>query len=151
MNHRIIALAAALTLASTAAYGQNATSPAGPRRHGGEHGKLMQQLGLTPDQQARMKTIHSKYEPQMTSARNAARPDFQALKAARARGDSAGVQAARAKLRADMAPTKNLRKQEMNEMSGILTPSQRQQLATLRAQHKAKHGKHGGRKAGARA
>lgn len=108
---------------------------------------MWQQLGLSADQQARVKAIHAKYEPQMKAARTTARPDMEAAKAARAHGDTAAFRAARARLHNEMAPTQQIRKQEMAEVRGILTPAQQQQLDTIRANHKHRDHAKLGRKA----
>jgi Spy/CpxP family protein refolding chaperone len=113
----------------------------GPRH--GEHGHMMKALGLTAAQQAQMKAIHEKYAPQMKTAFTASKPDRDAMRAARTRGDTAAVRAAREKMRADMAPTQKVREQEMAEMRGVLTPAQQQKFDASRAEMKAKMGKRG--------
>ncbi len=145
MKQYLFVAAAALSLAASAAHAQSVTpNAADPHRYGG-HGKMMQKLGLSSDQQARVNSIHSKYEPQLASARSRAKPDVDAFKSARSRGDSAGMRAARERMKSDMAPARSIRKNESNEVRGVLTPSQRQQLDSMRAQHKAKHKGHGKR------
>lgn len=109
----------------------------------------MKQLNLTADQQSRIKSIRSRYAMQFKAARASAKPDMDAMKAARARGDTAGVRAAREKMRADMAPSMKLRQQQMAEMRAVLTPDQQKQLDAQRAKMKA--GKHSGRKHGLKA
>jgi Spy/CpxP family protein refolding chaperone len=121
----------------------NAAKHAGPRRG---HDRMMKDLGLTADQKARMKALHTKYASQMKSAREASKPDFEAMKAARTRGDTAAMRAARARLRSAMAPSQKVRQQEMAEMRGVLTPAQQQKFDAQRAQMKANMGKNRAKK-----
>jgi periplasmic protein CpxP/Spy len=151
MKIQFLTVAAAALMAAPMLHAQATTpaptpatrSHAGPR-HGG-HGAMMKELGLTADQQAKMKAIHQKYAPQMKSAFAASRPDMDAMRAARSRGDTAAVRAARQKMRADMAPTQKVREQEMAEMRGVLTPAQQQKFDSSRAKMKANMGKGGHR------
>ena len=150
MKMQLLTVAAASLMAAPMLHAQATTTPAPARqpavsgpRHG--HGRMMQDLGLTADQQARMKAIHTKYAPQMKSARDASKPDFDAMKAARTSHDTAAMRAARAKLQSDMAPTQKVRQQEMAEMRGILTPTQQQKFDADQAKMKARMGKRGPR------
>lgn len=154
MKMQFLTVAAAALMAAPMLHAQATAAPApahspahaatASRPHGG-HGRMMKELGLTADQQARMKAIHAKYAPQMKSARDAAKPDFDAMKAARTHGDTVAMRAARAKLQSDMAPTQTVREQEMAEMRAVLTPAQQQKFDTHQAQMKANMGKHGHR------
>ena len=162
MKKHLAVLAAALVAAAPMAHAQATAAPA-PRAargtagmRGPGHGDMYKSLNLTDAQKAQVKAIHQKYAPQMKSARDAAKPDFDAMRAARQKGDTAAARAAGAKLRADMAPTHKLREQEMAEVRGILTPAQQQQLDTLKTKHAqraeargAKAG-HWGKRGGAR-
>ena len=141
MKMRILTVAAAALMAAPMLHAQATTPPAtasqrhmGPR-HGGN--RMMNDLNLTSDQKVRIKAIHAKYAPQMKSSRASFKPDFDAMKAARSRGDSAGMRAARAKLQADMAPSRQVREQEMNEVRAVLTPAQQQKFDAARAKMKS--------------
>jgi Spy/CpxP family protein refolding chaperone len=139
MKLQILAVtAAAALMAAPALHAQVTTPPQasitghndvkrGMRQHG-----MMANLNLTADQKAKMKAIHEKYAPQMKAAREKAKPDFDAMKAARASHDTAAMRAARAKLQADMAPTQSVMKQQMAEMRAILTPEQQQKMDSAR-------------------
>lgn len=113
----------------------------GPR-HG--PGRMFEQLGLTAAQKAQVKAIHEKYAAQF-KGNSANRADVEAMQAARQKGDSAAMRAAREKLRADMAPMRQAREQEMNEIRAILTPAQQQKLDAMRAQMKQHEGERGAR------
>jgi Spy/CpxP family protein refolding chaperone len=139
MKMQIITVAAAALMAVPMLHAQQ-TTPAPAGQHRGHNG-MMKDLGLTTDQQARMKAIHEKYAPQMKTAMTSSKPDFDAMRAARSKGDSAGMRAARAKLRSDMAPGQKVREQEMSEMRGVLTADQQKKFDAKRTQMKANAGK----------
>lgn len=154
MKLQFLTVAAAALMAAPMLHAQATTTVpptparAGARSHMGprmDHAGMMKDLGLTADQQARMKAIHSKYAAQMKSARSASKPDFDAMKTARTRGDTAAMRAAREKMRADMAPAMKLREQEMTEARAILTPDQQKQFDAHRAQMKNRMGARGNR------
>ena len=146
MKKHLAFLAAALVAAAPMAHAQATTAPA-PRAERGMrgpgHGDMYKSLNLTDAQKAQVKAIHQKYASQFKSARDAAKPDFDAMKAARQKGDTAAMRAAREKLRADMGPTQKVREQEMAEVRGILTPAQQQQFDAMKAKF-AKRGAKGG-------
>lgn len=151
MKMQLLTVAAAALMAAPMLHAQATATPmpAGVERHASPrhgHGGMMKALGLTADQQAKMKAIHARYAPQMKSAFAASKPDFDAMKAARTSGDTAAMRAARARMQADMAPSQKVRDQEMAEMRGVLTPAQQQKFDAQRAQMKANMGKkgHGG-------
>lgn len=139
MRMQFLTVAAAALMAAPMLHAQSTTPaptparPAHARMRSGGHAAMMKDLGLTTDQQAKMKAIHAKYAPQMKAAFTAGRPDMDAMRAARSRGDTAAVRVARAKMRADMAPSQKVREQEMNEMRAVLTPAQQQKFDAQRA------------------
>lgn len=154
MNMKLVTVAATVLMAAPMLHAQSTTVPAptarahsemGPRHRG--HGMMMKDLDLTADQKARIKAIHERYAAQSKATRASYKPDFDAMKAARARGDSAGMRAARAKLQADRGPAMQIHQQEMAEVRGILTPAQQSKFDAAQARWKANEGKHeGGRK-----
>ena len=116
----------------------------GPGRQAGHEGFLAK-LNLTDAQKAQVKAIHQKYAAQFKSTRDAARPDMDAMRAARQKRDTATVNALRAKMRADMAPMQKVHEQEMAEVRAILTPDQQKQFDTMATQQRErmKNGKGG--------
>ena len=150
MKKHLAFLAAALVAVAPMAHAQATTAPA-PRAERGSmkgmrgpgHGDMYKSLNLTDAQKAQVKAIHQKYASRFKSARDASKPDFDAMRAARQKGDTAAMRAAREKLRADMAPTQKVREQEMAEVRGILTPAQQQQFDAMKAKF-AKRGAKGG-------
>ena len=106
----------------------------------------------TDAQKAQIKAIHEKYEPQFKSFRDAMKPAMEEAKAARQRGDTAGVRAAFAKTASTREQAQALRAQETAEIRAILTPEQQTTFDANVAQMKS-HGDHakkgrGNRRAG---
>jgi periplasmic protein CpxP/Spy len=150
MKLQFLAVAAAAGLMAVPALHAQVTTPpqasiTGHNRapRGMRHGDMMKNLNLTADQQAKMKAIHEKYEPQMKAAREKSRPDFDAMKKARASHDTAAMKAARTRLQADMAPTQSVMKQQMAEMRAILTPEQQQKMDSAHVHMKGRMGGRG--------
>ncbi len=145
MKMQFLTVAAAMLVAAPMMHAQATTTPpattaptAGARYRG--HGSMMKDLNLTADQQARIKAIHAKYAPQMKAARAAAKPDMDAMRAARTRGDTAAMRAAREKMRADMG-NQTVMKQEMAEVRGVLTPDQQKKFDADRANMRGRMGR----------
>jgi Spy/CpxP family protein refolding chaperone len=155
MKLQFLAVAAAAALMAAPTLHAQATTPPqasitghndaqrGMRPRGAMGRGMMANLNLTADQKAKMKAIRTKYEPQMKAARDKAKPDFDAMKAARASHDTAAMRTARARLQADMAPTQNVMKQQMTEMRAILTPEQQQKMDSARVHMKGHMGGRG--------
>jgi Spy/CpxP family protein refolding chaperone len=150
MKLQFLAVAAAAALMAAPTLHAQVTTPPqasvtghnGARR-GMRQGGMMGNLNLTADQQAKMKAIRAKYAQQMKAAREKAKPDFDAMKAARTSHDTAAMRTARTKLRADMAPSQNVMTQEMAEMRAILTPEQQQKMDSARVHMKGRMGGRG--------
>jgi len=150
MKMQFLTIAAAAVMAAPMLHAQ-VTTPRAPaaadsQRHMGPRrgpGNMMKDLNLTADQQARIKAIHAKYAAQMKAAHDASKPDLDAMKAARTSGDTAAMRAARARMRANMAPAMKLREQEMAEVRAVLTAEQQQKFDAQRAQMKSRMGKMG--------
>jgi len=128
---------------ATPAQTPDATAP----HHRGGHGAFLKDLGLSADQQAKVDAIHAKYKPKFAAARKSAKPDMDAARAARQRGDTAAARAAFEKVRESMKATKPLRDQEMAEIRALLTPEQQQKFDAKRAElknhaHQAGNGMH---------
>jgi len=105
----------------------------------------------TDAQKAQIKAIYEKYQPQFKSFRDAMKPAMDEAKAARQRGDTAGVRAAFAKTAGSRQQAQALRAQESAEIRAILTPDQQKTFDANVAQMKARedHAKkgHGNRRA----
>ncbi|MDQ6736131.1 MAG: Spy/CpxP family protein refolding chaperone [Gemmatimonadota bacterium] len=151
MKMKLLTVAAAALMAAPMLHAQSTTATAtATRSHSemgtrhGRHGMMMKDLNLTADQKAKVKAIHEKYATRFKATRANFKPDFDAMKAARARGDSAGMRAARAKLQADRGPSMQVHQQEMSEVRGILTPAQQTRFDAAQAKWKANEGKRDG-------
>ena len=121
----------------------------GGKRHGrGEMGPGRAALrGVKPTdaQKAQIKAIHEKYQTQFKSYRDAMKPAMDEAKAARQRGDTAGVRAAFAKTATQRQQAQALRTQESAEIRAILTPDQQKTFDAnvARMQARGDHAKKG--------
>ena len=103
----------------------NGQMRAGRARGGrGEFG-LGRDLNLTEAQKTQIKAIRQKYQPQNQALRERAKPFFDAAKAARQKGDTAGVRANIERAQQVMQSGQSVRTQELAEIRAILTPEQR--------------------------
>lgn len=128
-------------MAAPALYAQTTTATVQPAPVAGArmmkhqspgHHQMMAELNLTDTQKAQVKTIHAKYEPQIKAEREKMRPQMDAARAARAKGDTSAVRADRANSRDSMGPMQQIRQQEMAEVRAILTPAQQQKFDTMK-------------------
>jgi Spy/CpxP family protein refolding chaperone len=142
MNHIRTALVAAMlavgTVAVASAQQTTATTPAPRAEHqhqrGGHRGagmharkQLFNGMTLSAAEQANVKAVQAKYASRMKAQRQQEKPQFEALRAARQRGDSAAVKQLRAQMRtqfaAQRAQSKALMQQERNDLRAALTPA----------------------------
>jgi protein CpxP len=126
----------------------------GEGRKGGKMGpgrSALRGVNPTDAQKAQIKTIHEKYQTQFQASRAAMKPAMDEAKAARQRGDTAGVRAALAKTAGARQQAETLRTQEAAEIRAILTPAQQQtfdaNVAKAKAQGDRMRGEHGKRRA----
>lgn len=96
----------------------------GKRGQMGPGRNLLRGVNPTDAQKAQIKTIHEKYQTQFQSLRTAMKPAMDEAKAARQRGDTAGVRAAFAKTAASRQQAQDLRTREAAEIRAVLTPAQ---------------------------
>jgi Spy/CpxP family protein refolding chaperone len=137
---RIALLGAALvagvaTVGSAQAAQTQPAQKAGQHQHrGGKHAAraghgrkaLLRGIKLTDAEKAQLKTVHAKYRTQLQSLRESMKPQLEAARAARQKGDSAAAKAAWARTADARAKAKALREQELAEVRGALTPEHRQ-------------------------
>ncbi|HKG95475.1 MAG TPA: Spy/CpxP family protein refolding chaperone [Gemmatimonadaceae bacterium] len=112
-------------------------------RRGGPGGALLKGITLTDAQKAQLKAQREKSEPQAKALREQFGTIMRDERAARERGDSAGVKAARERaqtLRTQMEP---LRQQQIASLRAVLTPEQQKQLDANLAQIKERGEKRG--------
>ena len=154
MKKQLAILAVAMVAVAPMVHAQATTAPAqepqhgmmGPGHRGGDHEHMMKALNLTDAQKAQVKAIHQKYDAQFKSLRQNMKPQMDAMRAARQKGDTAAVRAQREQMRSQMEPMRKLHEQEMAEVRAILTPAQQQQfdaMKTQREQHMKQMGQKG--------
>ena len=159
---RVIALVVA-SLVSSASYAQaqSATPNAraerremrGMRGMRGMHGKRgggpMRGITLSDAEKARLKEIHGKFAAESKSLRTSLKPDKQAARAARQKGDTAAARAAWDRSKSGREQLKALHDRQQAELRSALSPDNQKLFdANLaqRAQRRAEWEKKGGRK-----
>ena len=113
--------------------------PGGPA-----HG-LMRGIQLTDAEKASLKTVQEKYRAQFKSLRESMKPQLDAARAARQKGDTVAAKAAFEKTSGDRAKLQSLMEQSRNEMRAALTPEHQKQFDENAAKLKERMGKRGER------
>jgi len=172
-NIRVALAATALTFGSAALVSaQQQTAPQGVhqdhaqrsdsahRRFEGARGlrgQLLKGITLSDAEKANLQTVQAKYAPQMKAMREQSKPDMQAMRDARQRGDTAALKALWQKSASARAQNKQVMEAERNDMRAALTPTNQAKFdANVAAFDKklaehAKPGKHGIKQAPAKA
>jgi Spy/CpxP family protein refolding chaperone len=136
-NIRLALAATALTLGSAAVVSaqQQTATQAVHKNHAqrsdsthmrgarGLRGGLMKGITLSDAEKANLKAVHQKYASQMKAVREQSRPDMQAMRDARQRGDTAAVKALWQKNAELREQNKGVMQAERNEMRAALTPA----------------------------
>lgn len=86
--------------------------------------RLFRGVGLTADQRAKLSTMREQYRAQAKPFVSQMRATHADLRAARWRGDTAGVAAAKAKMNDTRAHLRRMRDRWLNDARGVLTPVQ---------------------------
>ena len=95
----------------------------GPGRHFGGQRALFKGITLSDAEKANLKAVHAKYETQMKTLRAQSKPDMQALRDARQKGDTAALRALREKNAPQREQAKQLMQSERNDLRNALTPA----------------------------
>lgn len=145
----------AATAAAQSTTQPGTTPPAGQhQRHGGHYGArghmgggrmgaaLFKGIDLTADQKARIKTIRERYQAEGKSLRDSAKPDMDAARAARSRGDSTAARAAFERTAGVREKMRALHDRQVNEVRGVLTAAQQKQFDANLADMKARRDAH---------
>jgi Spy/CpxP family protein refolding chaperone len=106
------------------------------RQHGGRRGfgpgamqkALFKGITLSDAEKANIKNVHKKYEAQMKALREQAKPQMQAAREARQRGDTAALKNLRSQTSAQREQTKKLLEAERNDLRVALAPEHRAQF-----------------------
>jgi len=173
INIRLALAAAAITVGSAAlASAQQTTAPQDVHRNHvtrpdsahrmkgarGLRGQLFKGITLSDAEKANLKAVHTKYAAQMKTLREQAKPQLQAARDARQRGDSAALKEIWQKSAGQREQTKQLLTAERNELRAALTPANQTKfdanVAAFEkrvAEHAKEFGKRGLRKAPAKA
>ena len=115
----------------------------------GLRGQLFKGITLSDAEKANLKAVQAKYASQMKAVREQSKPDMQAMRDARQRGDTAALKALWQKGAAHREQNKQVMQAERNDMRAALTPENQTKFdANVAAmeQRLAQHGK--GRKGG---
>jgi hypothetical protein len=134
-----VALAAAMLSVGSAAVvsAQQTTAPQGMRKDHpqrsdsarrmmgarGLRGQLFKGITLSDAEKANVKAVETKYASQMKALREQAKPQMQAARDARQKGDTAALRELWSKSAAQREQTKQLLVAERNELRGALTPA----------------------------
>src|SRR6476646_5394677 len=146
---------------ATLASAQEPTHPQTARgKHAqGAHGMmgargLFKWITLSDAEKANLKAVRTKYASQQKALREQFKPQMQAARDARQRGDTAALKAIWQKSAAQREQTKKLLEAERNDLRAALAPENQvkfdanvQQLQQHLAQRAGKGGKRGGRSA----
>ena len=136
MNHIRTALVAAMLAFGTAAVASaQQTTPTAPqaraahqhqragRRGFGMRKQLFEGITLSSSEKANIKAVHAKYAAQMKSLRDQSKPQLEAARAARQRGDTAAFKQMWKQTAAQRQQTRKLMEQERADLRAALTPA----------------------------
>ncbi|HEY4215551.1 MAG TPA: Spy/CpxP family protein refolding chaperone [Gemmatimonadaceae bacterium] len=158
MTHIRSALAAALfTFGAAAVASAQSTTPAtqaparaqhqrGPGRH--RHGAqaLLKGISLSDAEKANLKNVRGKYETQFKTLRQQNKPQMQAMRDARQRGDTATMNALREKNAGTRQQSKQLMQAERADFRSALSPENQTKFDANVQTAKAHVGKRGHKK-----
>jgi Spy/CpxP family protein refolding chaperone len=85
---------------------------------------LFKGIDLSSAQKTQLDSVRSKFRNESRSLREQMAPEMKSARAARQSGDSAKIAEVRQSMAASRAKMTELRKQEMAEVRGVLTPEQ---------------------------
>ncbi len=105
-------------------------APAAPESYGGVRGRIWDQIGLTDDQKASIKAVRQKYMPIIRPLARSLRAERGALRGLMNADviDDAAIRTEASKMAAVEADLAVERAHLMNEIRGVLTPEQIQEL-----------------------
>ncbi len=130
-----IALGFAVFAATAPMVGAQATQqPAKREQHEFRGGRrnpmraLFEGIQLTDAEKASVKAVWARYQPQLASIRESMRPEMQAAREARQKGDTAAAKAAFDKTKDQREHARKLLEQARNDVRGALTPEHQKQF-----------------------
>ena len=114
----------------------------GHGRRGGMSAHLAQKLNLTDAQKDQMKALHRSFREDNKAFFQSVRQTRQEMRAAKEAGDTAKVESLKATFQSQRAQMKQLHDAQQDKFLSILTPEQRTQLDTLKAERDARRQQH---------
>jgi Spy/CpxP family protein refolding chaperone len=161
MTHiRSTLVAALLTFGAAAVASAQSTTPAtqpparaqhqkGPGRHRHGDQALLKGISLSDAEKANLKNVRGKYEAQFKALRQQNKPQMQAMRDARQRGDTAAMKALWEKNAGARQQTKQLMDAERADLRAALTPENQAKFDANVQSAKARSGKRMQKKGGA--
>ncbi len=135
-QYGVIALGFAVLTAAAPVVGAQATQQQPAQReqkhefHAQRNGlrAFFRGIQLSDAEKASVKTVWAKYQPQLASIRESMRPELQAAREARQRGDTAAMKAAFEKTKDQREHARKVLEEARNEVRGALTPEHQKQF-----------------------
>jgi Spy/CpxP family protein refolding chaperone len=146
MKKKTISAVAVLALGATLAFAglhDGKEGKGGSEGHrGGFSEKYAQKLNLTDAQKAQIADLDKNFRETNKALFEASHQTREQFKAAKAANDTAKLDALRPAMESQHAQLKQLRDAQDAKIKTILTPEQRAQFDTLKAEREARHGDH---------
>jgi len=143
MNRKIITGVAVLALGATLSFAAVEAEKGGKVGWEGHRGEmrddLTQKLNLTDAQKQQIADLNKSFREANKAFFQSAHETREAYKAARDANDTARLDALRPTMESQRAQMKQLRDAQDAKVRAILTPEQRAQLDTLKAERRAQH------------
>jgi Spy/CpxP family protein refolding chaperone len=151
ISKKWLTTAAVVALSSTLAFaaphdGQGRGGKHGGRAEGGEFGaRFAQKLDLSAAQQQQLKDIQNEFRTQNKTFFQSVRSTREQMREAKEAGDTARFDALKATATSQREQMKTLRDAQLNRIEALLTPDQRTQWQTMKAEHEARRAERGPR------
>lgn len=154
MKKSILAVVAVAGLtAAIAVAAPKGTDEGGHRGHGGKGGyergagRMAERLNLSEAQKLQWQALEQSFRDNNKALFEQSRQTMNDFRAAKKAGDTAKADSLKPTLDAQRAQMKQLREAQEQKLVAILTPAQRTQFETMKAErgaHRGEHGRHGG-------
>ena len=145
MKNKLITMAAVLALSTSIAVA--APHGRGGKMHGRGGGELgerfAQKLNLTDAQKQQIRDLQQNFRETNKAFVDQMRDTHQQMAEARKAGDTAKLDALKATMESQRPQMQQLREQQNQRIAAILTPEQRTQWETLKAEREARRAEHG--------
>jgi protein CpxP len=153
-SNKWMAMAAVAALSTTLAFaGPHEGGRDGERggkrggKRGGEFGaRFAQKLNLTDAQKQQIRALQEGFRTQNKAFFEQSRETFRQFRDAKKAGDTARVDALKPTIEAQREQMKQLRAEQKQRIVALLTPEQRAQYESMKAERDARRGEHGKRR-----